>query len=132
MEQQTIQVIESIATIQLEALEVLKKNPSSVDNILLRELLQINYEEVDQAIDDYINLYTSIKVLPANIKMLRSYQISVCMHILFTMEEYWVKTWPIGVRTVWDMLHKAYSRFHPEFDIIDTNAINPLSIVWKN
>ena len=61
--------------------------------------------------------------LPSNLcgmtKFLSSeYQLYICSHILFKMEDEWIHDLSQGVYGAWELLHKETNKFHPELTLI--------------
>ena len=49
---------------------------------------------------------------------LDEYQLLLCSHILWKMEEVWILDNPQGVNGAWLEINKAISKFHPEYTLI--------------
>ena len=93
MDKETKDIVKLIAGIQIESLNSLKEDISNGNNIaqdLIKKLLQIDNDEIIMALDEHIELYTEIENTPQLINMLSEYQMLVCSHILFRMEDEWV------------------------------------------
>lgn len=118
MDAETKEVVKNIAQIQIEALTNLKKNQSTTEPTLLRKLLQITDEEVEESLDHHIQIYEEIYEIPSLIKTLNEYQLYICSHILFKMEDEWVHDLSQGVYGAWELLHRETNKFHPELTLI--------------
>lgn len=55
---------------------------------------------------------------PQLINMLSEYQMMVCSHILFRMEDEWVHTNSQGVLGTWAIFQRANLKFHPELTLL--------------
>ena len=111
-------LIPELAEIQIEAFKKLKAAPNSVDQYQLNQLIEFNNEDVQEVLDRRIRYWELIKKMPALINGIPEYQLGICMHILFTMEEIWVQKNPDGVNAMWDLFDKLYLKFHPEIKLI--------------
>ena len=114
----TSDIITRIADIQLEALHNLQEKSLTVDNQLLCNLFKVSEEEISNALEDYIITYQDIKETPSLISMLNEYQLSICAHILYRMEDDWLLDNSQGVYGAWQILFGAHKKFHPEFNLI--------------
>ena len=96
MDKETKDIIQKIATIQVEALTNILNNfdnlnPSEHD--MLKDLLFIipeSKEEVIDTIKNRIQGYQEIVRYPNLIKAIDEQQLYICSHILFQMEEEWL------------------------------------------
>nr|UVX63311.1 MAG: hypothetical protein [Bacteriophage sp.] len=121
MDKETKDIVKLIAGIQIESLNSLKEDISNGNNIaqdLIKKLLQIDNDEIIMALDEHIELYTEIENTPQLINMLREYQMLVCSHILFRMEDEWVHNNSQGVLGTWAIFQKANLKFHPELTLL--------------
>ena len=116
-------VIEYIADIQIEALTSIVNNPGSVNHEDLRKYLQIEDEEITQAANKLIDVYINIKENPNCIKLLNEYQLMVCSHLLFEIEDEFIveDLGLIEVNNAWGLIIEAQRKFHPELRIIIDN-----------
>ena len=99
----------------------MKEDISNGNNIaqdLIKKLLQIDNDEIIMALDEHIELYTEIENTPQLINMLSEYQMLVCSHILFRMEDEWVHNNSQGVLGTWAIFQKANLKFHPELTLL--------------
>ena len=114
-------VIKQIAEIQIEALTSIVNNPSSVNHDDLRKFLQINNDEIIEAANNLIQVYRNIYDNPACIRLLNEYQLMVCSHILFQIEDELIVDDPISVNHAWSIIIEAQKKFHPELRLIINN-----------
>lgn len=121
MDKETKDIIKLIAGIQIESLNSLKDDVNNGNNIaedLIKKFLQINNDEIIQALDEHIQLYVDIEQTPQLINMINEYQMLVCSHILFRMEDEWVHTNSQGVLGTWAIFQKSNLKFHPELTLL--------------
>ena len=121
MDRNTKEVIQLIAEIQVEALKRLKTNWDRYndDNYgLVSKLLQITDNEIDKSIDEHLRIYNDLIDMPTTLVMLSEYQLMLCSHILFKMEDEWITFNPNGVVGAWDAIREANMKYHPEFTLI--------------
>lgn len=119
MEQNTVNIIQLIAEIQIEALKKLKtEQVQEFSEDELCKLLQVKPEEITEAIDNHIQMYEDMKQSPDMIKLLNEYQTSLCSYILWKMESEWVNINQEGVLGAWSIITAAQRKFHPEYRII--------------
>lgn len=124
MDKETKDIIQRIATIQVEALTNILNNfdnlnPSEHD--MLKDLLFIipeSKEEVIDTIKNRIQGYQEIARYPNLIKAIDEQQLYICSHILFQMEEEWLLDNSQGVYGAWSILFKESYKFHPELTLI--------------
>lgn len=120
MKTETKAILNKIVDIQIQALQELQKNPDSVDYLHFG-LLGINDIEIDilKVIEERIRFWEKIKENPTLILTLDEYNLGICMHILYQMEDEWMAkggTLEVvyGVNDVWNIFDSMYKRFHPE------------------
>lgn len=121
MDKETKDIIKLIAGIQSESLNSLKDDVNNGNNIaedLIKKFLQIDNDEIIQALDEHIQLYVDIEQTPQLINMINEYQMLVCSHILFRMEDEWVHTNSQGVLGTWAIFQKSNLKFHPELTLL--------------
>ena len=121
MDKETKDIVKLIAGIQIESLNSLKEDITKGNNIaqdLIKKLLQIDNDEIIRALDEHIELYVEIENTPQLINILSEYQMLICSHILFRMEDEWVHTNSQGVLGTWSILQKANLKFHPELTLL--------------
>lgn len=121
------EVIKVICDIQIEALNRIVKyyNEHSLAESLLKDLLQISEASEDgikEAIKDtaldIIEFYTEVKQTPNLLGMANEYQLLVCSHILFKIEDELINNNPDGVHDTWSLIHRSMAKFHPEYSLI--------------
>lgn len=119
MNKNTKEIVSLIAGIQIEALTRLKGEykQGKGSHELLRILLQIQDDEIEYAIDNLIEIYLQIERFPALIKTLNEYQLYICSHILYKMEDEWLLENSEGVFECWQLLRLASAKFHPELSL---------------
>ena len=121
MDKETKDIVKLIAGIQIESLNSLKEDIFNGNNIaqdLIKKLLQIDNDEIIMALDEHIELYTEIENTPQLINILSEYQMLVCSHILFRMEDEWVHNNSQGVLGTWAIFQKSNLKFHPELTLL--------------
>lgn len=118
MEAETKTVIKNIAQIQVEALTHISKNLEDTDHYLLKKLLQIEEGEIRGVLDNMIKLYSNMIEYPQLIKTLTEYQLYVCSHILWKMEEEWITDNSQGVLGAWAIIQKYTNVLHPELTLL--------------
>ena len=121
MDKETKDIIKLIAGIQIESLNSLKDDVNNGNNIaedLIKKFLQTDNDEIIQALDEHIQLYVDIEQTPQLINMINEYQMLVCSHILFRMEDEWVHTNSQGVLGTWAIFQKSNLKFHPELTLL--------------
>ena len=118
MDKETKEIIRRIASIQMDALSSIIEHPEDKDHELLIKFLQVKPEEVVSTAEQVYNFYKEVEDMPELIKMANEYQVLVCHHILFQMEDEWIIDNSRGVFGAWAFLHEALGKFHPEFRII--------------
>lgn len=121
MDKETKDIIKLIAGIQIESLNSLKDDVNNGNNIaedLIKKFLQIDNDEIIQALDEHLQLYVDIEQTPQLINMINEYQMMVCSHILFRMEDEWVHTNSQGVLGTWAIFQRANLKFHPELTLL--------------
>lgn len=121
MDKETKDIIKLIAGIQIESLNSLKDDVNNGNNVaedLIKKFLQIDNDEIIQALDEHIQLYVDIEQTPQLINMINEYQMLVCSHILFRMEDEWVHTNSQGVLGTWAIFQRANLKFHPELTLL--------------
>lgn len=118
MDKETKDIIKRIASIQLDALSNIIENPEDHDHDLLITLLQVKSDEIISSAEQVYNFYKEVEDMPELIKMANEYQVLVCHHILFQMEDEWILDNSEGVLGAWAFLHEALSKFHPEFRLM--------------
>jgi len=121
MDKETKDIVKLIAGIQIESLNSIKedvKNGNDIAQDLIKKLLQIEDKEIQFALDQEIERYVTIERYPTFIKMLNEYQLMICSHILFKMEDEWLIDNAQGVCGAWALLHKIQIGYHPEITLL--------------
>lgn len=139
MDKETEKVIKNIAEIQIEALgRIIKneKNPnSSLSTELVLKLLEVGEENIPDDIPDSelrnlfhelieeetqkkIDLYKQLIEIPTSIRTLNEYQLYICSHILWKMEDEWITDNQQGVLGAWAELQSCTRKFHQELTLI--------------
>ena len=112
MDKETKEIIRRIASIQMDALANIIESPEENDHelLLLIKLLQVKPEEIVQAAESVFQFYKEVSETPDLIKMANEYQVLVCHHILFQMEDEWIIDNSQGVFGAWTFLHKVLDK----------------------
>lgn len=118
MDKETKEIIKRIASIQMDALSNIIENPEDKDHELLIKFLQVKPDEIVSAAESIYTFYKEVEDMPELIKMANEYQLLVCQHILFQMEDEWIIDNSWGVFGAWSLLHDTLGKFHPEFRLI--------------
>lgn len=118
MDKEIKDIIKRIASIQMEALSNIIENPEDSDHELLIKFLQVKPDEIVSSAETIYTFYKEVEDMPELIKMANEYQLLVCQHILFRMEDEWIIDNSWGVFGAWSLLHEALGKFHPEFRLI--------------
>lgn len=139
MDKETEKVIKNIAEIQIEALgRIIKneKNPnSSLSTELVLKLLEVGEENIPDDIPDSelrnlfhelieeetqkkIDLYKQLIEIPTSIRTLNEYQLYICSHILWKMEDEWITDNQQGVLGAWAEIQSCTRKFHQELTLI--------------
>ena len=96
----------------------ISKNLEDTDHYLLKKLLQIEEGEIRGVLDNMIKLYSDMIEYPQLIKTLTEYQLYVCSHILWKMEEEWITDNSQGVLGAWAIIQKYTNVLHPELTLL--------------
>lgn len=118
MDKETKEVVKRIAQIQLEALNHIKSNMEFTDHNLLMKLLQVSEDDLVISLENHIQLYKDMVDMPQIIKTLNEYQLYICSHILWKMEEEWITDYSQGVLGTWAIITSYTNRFHPELTLL--------------
>ena len=139
MDKETSQIIKNIAEIQIEALQRIIDNEdkpnSSLSQELIIDLLNIDISQLEEGtpynkmnqklktlihskVDMRIDAYKQMIEIPTAIYCLDEYQLLLCSHILWKMEEVWILDNPQGVNGAWLEINRAISKFHTEYTLI--------------
>lgn len=115
MDLQTKEVIKMIAEIQISAIIDIRDNGNK-DLDIVQKYIEAK-EDISEQINKLLAIYQRIKEYPCNILLLTEYQLLICSHILYRMEDEWNLKYPRGVFGAWQEIHKAMKKFHPEFTL---------------
>lgn len=118
MDKETKEIIQHIASIQMDAIQNILENPIDNDYDQLLKLLGCTPMDITEAAEDIYDYYKEVKETPELICMATEYQLLVCHHILFVMEDEWLIENSQGVYGAWEVLRRELDKFHPEFKII--------------
>lgn len=139
MDKETSQIIKNIAEIQIEALQRIIDNEdkpnASLSQELIIDLLNIDVSQLEEGtpynkmnqklktlirrkVDMRIDAYKQMIEIPTAIYCLDEYQLLLCSHILWKMEEVWILNNSQGVNGAWLEINRAISKFHPEYTLI--------------
>lgn len=114
-------VLKAIAEVQLKALDNIQNNPKDEDIEFIIKYLEDVKTGVNNRIMVLKSLYTQIYNSGSprlNIELLSEYQLGICIHILFRMEDTWVTVFSSKeVQDTWSVLLKAQEKFHPEYQL---------------
>lgn len=120
MNTQTKTIIQKIAQIQIDALTNIEKGiqDNMPERRLVETILQVGEDEssslMREVTKERIDFYSQVKEFPSLIGMLDEYQLYLCSHILFRMEEQWIQDNPEGVIGAWNFLFHQTNSKHPE------------------
>ena len=126
MDKSTKKIIRDIASVQLEAISFLRKegiNQEIDKDFILKFIEAPNEKEWKSSLDKLEEIYTQLKSVPTTFKLLNEYQLLVCSHILYRMEDTWSLNNQYGVFMTWSLIHQSMKKFHPEFNIISIKDI---------
>lgn len=118
MKNELKQIIKELAQIQIDAFTTLMAEPDSVDQYQLNKLIEFDNNDIKEVLESRIRYWKFIQDTPEAIIGIPPYQLGVCTHILFTMEETWVQDNADGVIALWDLFDNLYKKFHPEVNLI--------------
>ena len=121
IEPEAKQVLDMVCDIQLEALESIKDCPNK-EQKLAAKLIQSNLSDWNAQLGRLKATYQNIKSIPQAITLLDEYQLLVCSHILFRMEQVWMVEYKYsyGISSLWSVIHECMEKFHPEYKLIPT------------
>ena len=114
IEPEAKQVLDMVCDIQLDALEDIKDYPNN-EQKLAAKLIQEHESDWDNQISRLTAMYQNIKSIPQSIILLDEYQLLVCSHILFRMEQVWMVEYSYGISSLWSVIHECMETFHPEY-----------------
>lgn len=139
MDKETEKVIRNIAEIQIESLNRIIQNEDKPNSALAQELILKLLEISEYAIPDdvplnklqvvfkdlvheetqrRIDMYKQMLEIPSIIRTLNEYQLYLCSHILWKMEDTWIIDNQQGVLGAWAELQICINKFHPELTLI--------------
>lgn len=119
IEPEAKQVLDMICDIQLDALESINDYPNK-EQKLAAKLIQSNLSDWNAQLGRLKAMYQNIKSIPQAITLLDEYQLLVCSHILFRMEQVWMVEYSYGISSLWSVIHECMEKFHPEYKLITT------------
>lgn len=119
IEPEAKQVLDMVCDIQLEAIKSIKDYPIK-SRELAAKLIQEHESDWDAQIERLTSMYQNIKIIPQAITLLDEYQLLVCSHILFRMEQVWRVEYSYGISSLWSVIHECIEKFHPEYKLIPT------------
>lgn len=119
IEPEAKQVLDMICDIQLDALESIKDYHNK-EQKLAAKLIQSNLSDWNAQLGRLKAMYQNIKSIPQAITLLDEYQLLVCSHILFRMEQVWMVEYSYGISSLWSVIHECMEKFHPEYKLIPT------------
>ena len=122
MDKETKEVIKLIAGIQVNALEAIVDSGYEVNHKLLCKYLQIGTLEIKNATNILMGMYKNILEDPRSFVFIPEYQVGVCAHILFEMEDIWINQ--LGVEAVhgaWQIIGRLNKEYHPEYSLVNIN-----------
>ena len=119
IEPEAKQVLDMVCDIQLDALESIKDYHNK-EQKLAAKLIQSNLSDWDAQLGRLKATYQNIKSIPQAMTLLDEYQLLVCSHILFRMEQVWMVEYSYGISILWSIIHECMEKFHPEYKLIPT------------
>ena len=117
MDKSTGKIISNIASIQLEAITSIDQDRSIPEDLAFKYLEIPSESQWDHAVETLRDLYIQMMEMPTIIRMLSEYQLLLCSHILYRMEDVWMIDNPEGVFGAWGEIHAQMKKFHPEFTL---------------
>lgn len=117
MDKPTEKIIYNIASIQLEAIMTIAQDRSIPDDLAFQYLEIPSESQWDEAVETLRSLYLQMTEMPTMIRMLSEYQLLICSHILYRMEDVWMIDNSEGVFGAWSEIHAQMKKFHPEFTL---------------
>ena len=119
IEPEAKQVLDMVCDIQLEALQSIRDYHNK-EQKLAAKLIQSNLSDWNAQLGRLKATYQNIKSIPQAITLLDEYQLLVCSHILFRMEQVWMVEYSYGISILWSIIHECMEKFHPEYKLIPT------------
>ena len=121
IEPEAKQVLDMVCDIQLNALQSIEDYPNK-EQKLAAKLIQSNLSDWNAQLGKLKATYQNIKNIPQAITLLDEYQLLVCSHILFRMEQVWMveHKYSYGISSLWSVIHECMEKFHPEYKLLPT------------
>ena len=121
IEPEAKQVLDMVCDIQLNALQSIEDYPNK-EQKLAAKLIQSNLSDWNAQLGKLKATYQNIKSIPQAITLLDEYQLLVCSHILFRMEQVWrvEYKYSYGISSLWSVIHECMEKFHPEYKLLTT------------
>lgn len=121
IEPEAKQVLDMVCDIQLNALQSIEDYPNK-EQKLAAKLIQSNLSDWNAQLGKLKATYQNIKSIPQAITLLDEYQLLVCSHILFRMEQVWMVEYKYsyGISSLWSVIHECMEKFHPEYKLLPT------------
>ena len=121
IEPEAKQVLDMVCDIQLNALQSIEDYPNK-EQKLAAKLIQSNLSDWNAQLGKLKATYQNIKRIPQAITLLDEYQLLVCSHILFRMEQVWMveHKYSYGISSLWSVIHECMEKFHPEYKLLPT------------
>lgn len=121
IEPEAKQILDMVCDIQLNALQSIEDYPNK-EQKLAAKLIQSNISDWNAQLGKLKATYQNIKNIPQAITLLDEYQLLVCSHILFRMEQVWMVEYKYsyGISSLWSVIHECMEKFHPEYKLLPT------------
>ena len=121
IEPEAKQILDMVCDIQLNALQSIEDYPNK-EQKLAAKLIQSNLSDWNAQLGKLKATYQNIKNIPQAITLLDEYQLLVCSHILFRMEQVWMVEYKYsyGISSLWSVIHECMEKFHPEYKLLPT------------
>ena len=121
IEPEAKQILDMVCDIQLNALQSIEDYPNK-EQKLAAKLIQSNISDWNAQLGKLKATYQNIKNIPQAITLLDEYQLLVCSHILFRMEQVWMVEYKYsyGISSLWSVIHECMEKFHPEYKLLTT------------
>lgn len=121
IEPEAKQILDMVCDIQLNALQSIEDYPNK-EQKLAAKLIQSNLSDWNAQLGKLKAKYQNIKSIPQAITLLDEYQLLVCSHILFRMEQVWMVEYKYsyGISSLWSVIHECMEKFHPEYKLLPT------------
>ena len=110
MDRSTEQIIRQIAEIQLEAIQIAKKE--HLTGIQLKRLLGRSItKDIDKVINRLTDMYNQVIDYPETIRLLPGYQLNLCSKVLTENSETWNLDNSEGVYGAFELLNQINKRY---------------------